>query len=307
MTTSAKVSPETASKAADEPQTGSSDPTKPPAEIHIRPRRQETDPAGTIRRRRGLSVGLGIGTPVLLLVLWQLSAQQDWIDTRFFPAPTTILTEAGEMVESGMLFEDLWASLKAILLGYVFGLVTGVLTGTVLALSKVVRYALEPLLSALYTIPKLAILPLLLLIFGLGDLPKVILITLGVFFVVWVSVLEGIEDLPPAYAEAAQIFGISGINRWVHVILPGILPNLFTGMRIALGTSVLIAVGTEFVNGDQGIGYRIWHSWSLFQSEQMYVGIVVVAFMGFALTWIVKYIGARVAPWAPRQARRHSE
>lgn len=276
-------------------------------EVSIKPRRQEVDPVGTARRRRALSLGLGIGTPVALLVAWQLTAASGWIDVRFFPAPTTILTEAGDMIASGVLFADLWATVRAILLGYLLGLVTGVVTGTFLALSAVVRFALEPLLSAIYTIPKLAILPLLLLIFGLGELPKILLITLGVYFVIWVSVLEGIEDLPPAYSEAAQIFGINGVARWRHVILPGILPSLFTGMRIALGTSVLIAVGTEFVNGDEGIGFRIWHSWSLFQSEQMYVGIVVVAFMGFALTWIVKAIGARVAPWGPRPARRRSE
>lgn len=276
-------------------------------EVYIRPRRQEINPASTMRRRQALSLGLGIGTPAAILALWQIAANAEAIDTRFFPAPTTILAEAGEMVTSGMLFNDLWTTVRAILIGYLLGLVAGVITGTFLALSKVVRFALEPLLSAIYTIPKLAILPLLLLIFGLGELPKILLIALGVYFVIWVSVLEGIDDLPPTYDEAAKIFGIKGFAKWRHVIIPGILPNLFTGMRIALGTSVLIAVGTEFVNGDEGIGYRIWHSWSLFQSEQMYVGIVVAAFMGFALTWIVKFIAARVAPWAPREARRRSE
>ena len=242
--------------------------SKTATEVVIRPRRQEVDPAGTERRRRALSLGLGIGTPGALLVLWQLAAAADMIDVRFFPAPTTILAEAGEMVASGLLFSDVWTTARAILLGYLLGLVTGVATGTFLALSKVIRFALEPLLSAIYTIPKLAILPLLLLIFGLGELPKVLLIALGVYFVIWVSVLEGIEDLPPTYSEAAKIFGINGFARWRHVIIPGILPSLFTGMRIALGTSVLIAVGTEFVNGDQGIGFRIWHSWSLFQSRR---------------------------------------
>lgn len=273
-------------------------------EVSIAPRRQETDPVGTERCQRGLSLGLGLGTPLVLLALWQVAAHLEWIDVRFFPAPTTIFTEAGEMIVSGVLLADVWATVRAILLGYLIGLVAGVLTGTALALSSMVRYALEPLLSAIYTVPKLAILPLLLLIFGLGELPKIILIALGVYFVIWVSVLEGISDLPSSYLEAAQIFGINGASRWRHVILPGILPSLFTGMRIALGTSVLIAVGTEFVNGDQGIGFRIWHSWSLFQAQQMYVGIVVAAFMGFALTWIVKFIGAKVAPWAPRQHRR---
>ena len=84
----------------------------------------------------------------------------------------------------------------------------------------------------------------------------------------------------------------------------GHLPSLFTGIRIALGTSVLIAVGTEWVNGDAGIGYRIWHSWSLFQAGQMYVGIVAVALMGFLLTFLVKFLGSRLVPWAPRETRK---
>ncbi|PPL17210.1 hypothetical protein GY24_11720 [Microterricola pindariensis] len=272
--------------------------------IAIEPRPIELDPDGFARRRKRNNVILGLGTPLMLLLLWEVSARVGIVDARFFPAPTTIFEEAGKMVASGLLFSDVWATLRALLIGYALGFIAGVATGTLLGLSRVARAALEPMLSAIYTIPKLAILPLLLLIFGLGELPKILLIALGVFFVIWVTVLEAIEDIQPTYTEAAHIFHINGIQRFRHILLPAILPMLFTGIRIALGTSVLIAVGTEFVSGDEGIGYRIWHSWSLFQADQMYVGIVTVALLGFLLTAVVKFLASKLAPWAPRETRR---
>lgn len=274
------------------------------AQIVIAPEASDIDPAAFARKESIRNKFLGIGTPIVLLVLWQAAAMLGLLDTRFFPAPTQILQDGIELAASGQLAADLWATLRALLIGYFLGLVVGLGTGTLLGLSKVARAALEPLLSALYTIPKLAILPFLLLIFGFGELPKILLIALGVFFVIWVTVLEALEDVQPTYLEAAHVFQINGWQRYRHILIPAILPNLFTGLRIALGTAVLIAVATEFVNGDQGIGYRIWHSWSLFQAGHMYVGIVAVAFMGFVLTYIVKFLSHKLVPWAPRESKR---
>ncbi len=272
--------------------------------ITIAPQASDIDPEAHARRRRLRSRLLGAGTPIVILALWELAALAGVIDTRFFPAPTTIFVEGAEMVASGQLFSDLWATLRALLIGYGLGLIAGLATGTLLALSTIARSALEPMLSAIYTIPKLAILPFLLLIFGFGELPKILLIALGVFFVIWVTVLEALEDVQPTYVEAAQVFGINGWQRYRHVLIPAILPSLFTGIRIALANAVLIAVATEFVNGDEGIGYRIWHSWSLFQASHMYVGIVAVALLGFLLTYFVKFLSQKLVPWAPRESKR---
>ncbi|GAA1906448.1 ABC transporter permease [Arthrobacter gandavensis] len=272
--------------------------------VVIAPRMSDKDPARYARSQRLRSRILGIGTPVILLLAWQIAASVGAVDARFFPAPTTIFAEGTELVSNGQLATDLWATLRSLLIGYGLGFVAGLATGSILGLSQTARAALEPMLSAIYTIPKLAILPLLLLIFGLGELPKILLIALGVFFVIWVTVLEALEDIQPTYLEAAHIFEIRGWQRFRHVLIPAILPSLFTGIRLALANAVLIAVATEFVNGDSGIGYRIWHSWSLFQASQMYVGIVVVAFMGFLLTYFVKWLSSKLVPWAPRENKR---
>ena len=264
----------------------------------VLPTAAELNPVGFARRRRRLSIGLGIAVPIILIAMWQLSANQRLIDTRFFPAPSKILTTAERMISNGTLFADVWTTLRALLIGYAFGVVIGVATGVLLALSWPIRAGFEPLFNALYTVPKLAILPLLLLIFGLGETPKMILIALGVFFIMWISTIEAVSDIPEGYIEAAESFGVRGWARFTNVTLPAVLPRIFTGLRLAIGNAVLIVVGIEFVNGDAGIGYRIWHSWSLFVADQMYVGIVTVALLGFVLALVIRLIARIGIPWA---------
>lgn len=270
----------------------------------VLPSRRELDPVGHARRLRRNSTILAVATPVVLVALWQFAAGRGWIDTRFFPAPSKIARTAGTMVKSGTLFDDVWTTLRALLLGFALGLVAGVATGVVLGLSWIVRAALEPLFSALYTVPKLALLPLLLLIFGISETPKILLVAIGVFFIIWITVVEAILDIPDGYKEAAESFGVRGWARFTNVTLPAILPQIFVGIRLAIGNAVLIVVGVEFVNGDSGIGYRIWHSWSLFAADQMYVGIVTVALLGFLLSLAVQTTARYVIRWAPRRSGR---
>jgi ABC-type nitrate/sulfonate/bicarbonate transport system permease component len=259
----------------------------------------ELDPVGYARRRRLISRALGIGVPIVLIALWQLCANQGLIDTRFFPAPSRIVTTAQRMIANGTLFSDVWTTLRALFIGFAGGVVVGVAIGVLLALWWPIRAGFEPLFNALYTVPKLAILPLLLLIFGLGETPKIILVGIGVFFIMWISTIEAVSDIPEGYVEAAQSFGVRGWHRFTNVTLPAALPRIFTGLRLAIGNAVLIVVGIEFVNGDAGIGYRIWHSWSLFVADQMYVGIVTVALLGFLLALVIRIVARLVIPWSP--------
>lgn len=270
----------------------------------VAPGPQERSPRAFARRRKLERRLLGVLVPVVLLVAWELSASAGLIDERFFPAPSQIGATGLDMASDGTLLADLTVTVRVLAIGLIAGFVVGAIAGLLLGLSRIARAALEPLLSALYTIPKLAVLPLLLLLFGVGELPKVILVALGVFFISWISVLEAILDLPSAYREAAAAFGVTGWRRMRHVTLPAVLPQVLVGLRISVGNAVLIVVGVEFVSGDEGIGYRIWNSWSIFAADRMYVGIVVVALLGYLLALLVQLLSRICVPWAPRTAAR---
>lgn len=271
--------------------------------ITIKPGEAERDPRSYARRARRQETVLAIVTPVVFFILWEIFARAGVLDARFFPAPSAIFMSALEMLSSGMLQKDIMASALRVLAGFAIGVVTGLGAALLLGLSRLTRAALEPFLTALYTVPKLALLPLLLLIFGLGELPSVLLVGMTVFFLVWIQCMEAVLTIPESYREAARSFGAKGWNMFYHVTWPALLPQLFISMRIAIGTAVLVIVGVEFVQASQGIGYRIWHSWSLFQANRMYVGICTVALMGFLFSSAVRWLGRRMLPWTTSASR----
>lgn len=237
--------------------------------------------------------------PVLLLVVWEIGAAVGLLDVRLFPAPSTIAGTAWELVRDGQLQSELMVSTWRVAAGFALGSGLGVIVGAATGLSATVRRLLEPTLAAVYTVPKLALLPLLLIIFGVGNTPKVLLIAMAAFFIVWIATMAAFTGIPRGYRDAAISFGAS---RWVllrHVLVPAVLPQIFTGLRLAAGISVLMMVGAEFVQGGDGIGNLIWASWNLFMADRMYVGIVTVALMGLAATRLIEIIGRRIFPWAP--------
>lgn len=259
----------------------------------------ERHPRRYLVRRQRIDRALAWTVPVVLIGLWQISAWQGWSDTRFFPAPSTVATTSVELVENGILWDAVWVSTKRILIGFGFGVVSGVLAGLLLGVFSRLRAALEPTLMALYVVPKLAILPLLLLIFGLGEAPMIIIVAVTVFFFMWVQTMETIIATPTGYIEAMESFGASRWQTFRYVYLPAAMPQIFVSMRLCAGISILVMVGVEFVQGNNGIGHLIWNSWSLFIATRMYVGIVTVALMGLLFAGLVKVLGRVLLPWAP--------
>ncbi|MCG2621313.1 ABC transporter permease [Arthrobacter sp. I2-34] len=265
--------------------------------IERKPGPVERNPRAFMRRRRIIDNLLRIGAPILLIVAWQLVVSTGLLDRRFWPAPTDVLLSFQENVATGRLAEALVSSMTRILLGYLIGSVAGILGGIALGVFRPLRIALEPIISAVYTVPKLAILPLLLLLFGLGDVPKIILIALGVFFVTIISTIAAVTSIPEGYLEPARSFGANRVQTFRHIIVPAIMPDIFVALRLAAGQAVLLMIGIEFVQGDEGLGYMIWNSWQLFLADRMYVGIVSVALVGVVFQTTVKWIGQRLTPW----------
>lgn len=261
----------------------------------------DVDPVRFFKRRRMLDLCLRIATPFLLIGFWQVAAVNEFvIERKFFPAPTDTIGAFRRSIASGLLWDSVRISSGRMLYGFVFGSLAGVLFGLALGMSRWLRVAFDGTLSALYTIPKLALLPLLLVIFGLGDGPKIILIAMSVFFIVAISTIESVVSIPTSVYEPIRSCGAGRFQIFRHVTLPTILPALFVSLRLAAGSAVIVLVGIEFVQGGEGLGWMIWNSWQVFNVGRMYVGIVTVAVIGVVFQLAIQLLGRVLTPWTEK-------
>ncbi|MCQ1996853.1 ABC transporter permease [Arthrobacter sp. zg-Y1171] len=248
-------------------------------------------------RLRYRDILLSTLTPVLLLALWEVAARNGALDARLFTPPSLIAEQAWKMTLSGELWQHTSATMGRLLLGFVLGALTGILAGLLMGVWRPVRAALGPTFTALYALPKIAIVPLLLLIFGLTETPKVLSVAISVFFVMQINTLAGIVQIDSRVLEAARAYKASGLKLFRYVLLPGATPAIMTGLRVAAGMSVIVITAVEFVASNNGLGYLIWNSWQLFQPSKMYVGLIVVSLVGAAVTALIILLERAALPW----------
>jgi ABC-type nitrate/sulfonate/bicarbonate transport system permease component len=261
------------------------------------PGAQELDPARSVRRKSRMTRALSVVVPIGLILLWQGAAEWGWIDVRFFPAPTKIVSDWRGLFKGGLYWTHLWASVQRILYGYVWGAGLGLLSGLLIGRTKIIKAALEPTIVALYTVPKLAILPLLLLILGIGESPKIMLIAITVYFIVLINTIGALETVPSGHIEAGRSFGLKRFDMIRHVILPSAMPQIFIGLRLAAGIAVLALVGAEFVAAKAGLGFLIWNSWNIGVPSYMYIGIVSIAVLGVLANSLLRFLQKIAVPW----------
>lgn len=274
--------------------------------IHIEPSKSERNPSRHAARLRWRNTLLGVVPPILLLVGWQYGTSSGNVDTRFFPAPSTIADEGWELITSGALIDDIFATLRMVGIGFGLGSLAGILVGLVMGTLPVVGALLRPSVTAAYTIPKLGVFPLLLLIFGLGDAPKLILVGATVFLLVALATADAAAGVPVGVQDVGRAFGASYPRKLLEIVLPSALPGIFTSLRLSMGISLLIVIATEFVNGREGIGFLIWNSWNLFQPAPMYVGVITSAVVGVVITSMVGVVERICTPWARTGSKRRA-
>lgn len=250
------------------------------------------------RRRDGWFERAALLSPIAILLLWELLSQSDILDKRFIPPPTQIVDEFWVNLENGKLIGHTRDSLSRILVGFAGGSALGLLTGLILGLFRTPRLLLAPVFAALYPVPKIAIFPVLLIIFGLGDASKWVAVGIGAFFLVFYNTLGGVLQIPTIYLDVARNAGASRSQVFRTVALPAALPDIFTGLRLAVGTSFVVLVAAEFVGAKSGLGMFIWSSWMTLQVDRMFMGIVVIAFLGFLSITFVGWLERRLVPWA---------
>lgn len=246
-----------------------------------------------------LSLGerlISIATPVLLLAAWEVSGRLDWIDVRFFPPPSQILESLVRLVQSGELTRNTLVSLQRLFWGFIAGGIPAIVLGICMGLWRPIRLAIEPLVAATYPLPKSAILPLVLLIFGLGEASKIVMVALGVFYPIVINTTSGVLQIPSMYLDVGKNFKASPWQTFRTIALPGALPSIFTGIKLGVGLGLILIAIAEMVGADSGIGYMIWNAWQILSIETMYVGLLTIALIGFALSLILDEIEALVLP-----------
>jgi ABC-type nitrate/sulfonate/bicarbonate transport system permease component len=236
-------------------------------------------------------------SPLGLLLVWQLLLEFGFGDRRFIPAPTDIGVRFMLLAASGDLGWHVAVTLYRVFAGFVVGSVPAVAVGLLMAMFRPVRIFVDPLIAALFPIPKIALMPLLLLAFGFGDASKIALVAIAVFFPVVVNTYTGAANIDRIYWDVARNYGASQTVLFTRIVFFGALPTIFAGLRIALAVSFIVLVASEFVASKTGIGYLIWNSWELLQVDTMFVGIVTVGILGLITSVLFQELERKVIPW----------
>ncbi|MQA97650.1 MAG: ABC transporter permease subunit [Streptosporangiales bacterium] len=268
------------------------------AKDDLSPDRQAAAP----KRRRGLGRGgrdlaLTVLSPIALLLVWEALVRGGILDARFFPEPSSIIGQMWMMMDSGELWTHIGASMQRLFLGFWLGLVPGLALGIVMGLSRPLRAALGPLVSGTYPIPKSALLPLILLIFGLGEMSKIVMVAIGVFYPVVLNTMAGVMQIQPIYYDVAKNFGARRWRVFRTVALPGAMPSIMTGVELGTGLGLILIAIAEMVGAKDGLGFMIWNAWELYSVETMYVGLLVIAVIGYGLSVLISGISRLVMPW----------
>lgn len=240
---------------------------------------------------------ISVLSPLTLLLFWEILARIHAIDTRLFSCPSLIIQSFIPLLLSGELLYNTYISVQRVLWGFLAGAIPGVLLGMAMGLSPVVRSAIDPMIAATYPIPKLAIMPLILLIFGLGEMSKIFTIAIGVFYLVVINTMAGVLSIDKIYLDVAKNFGASRRNFYLTVAFPGALPMIFAGLKLGMGMALILIVAAELSAAKAGVGWMIWRAYDMFDIEQMFVALIVLSILGYLFSLILDAIERLVLPW----------
>lgn len=240
---------------------------------------------------------LTIASPIILLLVWECLSRTNLIDVRFFPPPTKIIGTLFSMIYSGELFHNMWVSLYRIFCGFLLGAIPGIVIGLLMGLYSPIRHFISPIVMALMPIPTLALLPIIIILFGIGDFSKVVTIAGSVFFPVVINTTAGVINIDSIYLDVAKNYGASSKDFFFKIALPGSLPVMMEGIQMGQAIALLTIVAAEMMGATSGIGYLIWTSYKAFMLQEMFVGLILISFFGYLFSLLLRFIQKKILPW----------
>ena len=251
-----------------------------------------------IGKRRWTGVGR-IASPLALLLLWQVASSTGLIGPRTLASPLRILASGGHMLANGELGTALVVSTARVAVGFGVALVVGVALALLTGLSTLGEMIVDPPLQMFKAMPFLGLLPLFILWFGIGELPKIILVSVGAVMPIYLTLHGGIRSVDHKLIEAGRALGLNAYARVRNIILPGALPALLVGVRYGLSVAWLSLVVAEQINADSGLGALITNARDFLQTDIIVLCLLVYALLGLATDAAVRVIEARALHWRP--------
>ncbi|CAN5233744.1 ABC transporter permease [soil metagenome] len=232
-----------------------------------------------------------------LIGLWQLASNTGLLSPLFMPSPLAVIRALHVLWVDGTLVEHVTASLKRIVPGWIIGTAAGLAVGLAMGIFSAARAAGLPIVSALFPIPKIALLPLLILWFGIGEPSKIATIALGVFFPTTISAYTACDSVPRNLIRMGQSFGLPGRDIAAKILLPGAMPGILAGFRISASVALLLVVAAEMIGAQQGIGAFVLTAGSLMQTDQLLAGVVMLSVLGLLIAWGLGMVERAMLKW----------
>lgn len=218
--------------------------------------------------------------PILLMAVWQLASQMGWLSTRILPSPESIVVTFWKLSASGELWQHLAISSWRAAIGFSIGGSIGLILGLITGMSKLGERLLDTSVQMLRNVPHLALIPLVILWFGIDESAKIFLVALGTLFPIYLNTYHGIRNIDRGLVEMARSYGLSGWSLFIQVILPGALPSIMVGVRFALGLMWLTLIVAETISANSGIGYLAMNAREFLQTDVVVVAIILYALLG---------------------------
>ena len=223
----------------------------------------------------------------VLLAFWEVAVRAGWISRVYMASPAEIAVQLQHLLLSGELWTHLWASVRRLLLGWNVGSLLGIAAGLLIGLWRVGRGTLLPLVSALFPVPKIALLPLFLVWFGIDEGSKIATILIGTFFPTVIATYAAVDDVDRNLIRMGQSFGLPPVAIVRKIILPGAMPGILAGFRISISIAITMLVVAEMMNANYGLGAYISNAGQLYRMDQLLAGVTLLALLGIVLSWLL--------------------
>jgi NitT/TauT family transport system permease protein len=246
---------------------------------------------------------LGVLGIVAFFSAWELATRFEILNPFYFPPFSKIVAKGVELFVNGTIWQHMWFSLTNFAVGFIIAVVLGVIAGVPMGWYKGISRTFDPLLSGIYATPLIALLPLIIMLFGLGPLSKIIMTVLAAVFPILINTMTGIANTDNRLITMSRAFGATDSTIFLKVSVPGSLPYIVAGMRVALGRALVYIVVAEQYGAAMGLGYLSSVAAQRFQMAAMFVPIVIIACLGAGLNELLKLIEKRLEKWKPEKAR----